>query len=468
MKPDRSFWRPATAVLALLIALAPSAATARAAKPKAKSKTPALTLPTPTVWELKNGLKVAYVGLHDAPVVTVQVWYHAGSKDEPAGHHGSAHMFEHMMFRGTAHVRPQDHAKLLNQLGGVVNATTDADFTYFYNLLPAAYLDFAVKLEAERMRNLLFRPKMIDTEREVVKEELRTALNNPIQAGLRTFFATEFSTHPYGWLPGGNIQDLDNTTPADLQKFYNTYYQPNNAMLVVVGDVSEDDVRAVADRYFGVIPAAAEPPRPAAKKAEPAQTKMRRVTAEPSRLGIVLAGYHTPAATSPDIYALQVLAMILGQGDSSRLHRRLVREEKMALQAGSNLLVREDPGLFLLLGVFLDPSHTAKVESLLGDEVAKVQKHGVTAKELSKAKKQLLSTFAFGTESVQGMAKEIGTSWVLTGDPSTYLSSSLQKIRAVTAADIKRVAQTYLKKENLTVVIIPVQGAAKTPTEGAK
>lgn len=457
--------RRVAVALAILVGLAgPAAAIAKAEKPAAAG----LSLPAPKVWELANGLKVAYLGVHDAPVVTVQVWYHVGAKDEPPGHHGSAHMFEHMMFRGTEHVRAGDHAKLLNQLGGEVNAFTGSDFTYYFNLLPAAYLDFAVKLEAERMRNLLFRERMVATEREVVKEELRQQLNNPIQSGVRKFFAEVFTTHPYGWLPGGNIKHLDATTAADLEKFYDTYYQPNNAMLVVVGDVTEDAVRAAAEAHFGKIPAAPAPPRPAEAKTEPPQTEMRHVTAEPSRLGIVLAGYHTPAATSDDIYPLQVLAAVLGTGESSRLHRRLVRKEKVALQAGVNMMVREDPGLLLLLGVFLDPAHAKKIEALIAEEVATIKKGGVSAKELAKAKSMLLATFAFGMESVQGMAEQIGTSWIRTGDPKAFLTSSLDKIRAVTAADVKRVANEYLKQDNLSVMVIPTSSAPKTTKEGAQ
>ncbi|HEY5936387.1 MAG TPA: pitrilysin family protein, partial [Kofleriaceae bacterium] len=198
-------------------------------KPKGAGKLPAIE-----TFELPNGLKVAVLANDAAPVVAVQVWYHAGSKDEPRDRRGSAHMFEHIMFKGTKYMRSEAHVQFLNGLGGVVNAQTDEDATHYINTVPAEYMDFVVRLEADRMRNLVFRPDMIATEREVVKEEIRQRENSPLQQGFLRFLSVAFTKHPYAWTSGGVIKDLDQTSPEDLKKFYDAYDQPSNALLVVV------------------------------------------------------------------------------------------------------------------------------------------------------------------------------------------------------------------------------------------
>jgi zinc protease len=467
MKRQRKRWLVAAICVGAAVTLAPAAVPGqgnrkakkkKASKPAGKAKLAAL--PTIKTWSLPNGLQVAYMGVKRAPVVTVQVWYHVGSKEEARNRRGSAHMFEHMMFKGTKHVRPEEHARHLNRLGGTVNAFTTEDTTAYHNTLPKEYLDFAVKLEAERMRNLLFRKKMVDTEREVVKEEIRQQENNPLLKGVLRFLEMAYTKHPYAWTAGGAIKDLDATSVADLEKFYDTYYVPNNALLIVVGDVTEAQVKAAADKYFASIPKGKTPPRPADQATEPPQTKKRHAVVEPGQIGLVIAGYHIPAAKHPDIYPLQVLSLILGAGDSSRLNQRLVRKDKIAVQAGGQMLVREHPGMFALVGAFLKPEAAKKVEKALSDEVSKIQKTGPTARELRKAKNQVMSSFVFGLEGVRGLANQIGTSWILSGDATRFLRD-LDKYEAVTAAEVKRVANTYLKETNATVVVIPPAGGAR-------
>src|SRR4051812_6880671 len=239
------------ATLAALAASAPAAPAVKAPEPAATTKSRGMAqLPKIERFTLANGMEVAFIAV-DAPVAAVQVWYHAGSKDEPRDRRGSAHMFEHMMFKGTQHVRAEAHAQSLNGVGGYVNAATDEDATHYIDNIPPDYLDFAIQLEAERMRNLLFRKDMIDTEMEVVKEEIRQQENSPITKGFLRFLEIAFTKHPYAWTAGGNLKDLDATTPGDLKKFYDTYYQPNNAMLVVAGKASLDQVKASAEKWFG-------------------------------------------------------------------------------------------------------------------------------------------------------------------------------------------------------------------------
>jgi zinc protease len=435
-------------------------AAALAVAPAASADKSAISnLPTIETATLANGLQIAVLRTDVVPVVAVQVWYHAGSKDEPRDRRGSAHMFEHMMFKGTAHVRAEVHAQSINGLGGYVNARTDEDATHYIDTLPADYLDYAVQLEAERMRNLLFRPAMIDIEREVVKEEIRQQENSPIPKGFLRFLEVAFTMHPYAWTAGGNIKDLDATTPDDLKKFYDAYYQPNNAMLVVVGKVTMAQVKASAEKWFGPIPKAADPPRPAASAVEPIQTTKRREIVEPGQIGLTIIGFHIPPARDKDVYALQVAAIVLGAVESSRIKVRLKAidpktKKPFALDGGVETIVREDPGMMLVLGAFLDPAQEDGVEAALNEEVAKLAARGPTPDELRKSKNLVQSGFVYSLENAEGLAEAIGRSWILTGNPSSFLHD-VDQVEQVTAADVQRVVKTYLAPDRATTVVIP-------------
>jgi len=462
--------------LALVLAIVPITVIAQPAPPAPKKPAPAPNkprskaagkLPTIETFELANGLKVAVLASEAAPVVAVQVWYHAGSRDEQRDRRGSAHMFEHIMFKGTKSVRSEAHAQYLNGLGGVVNAQTDEDSTHYINTLPAEYMDFAIQLEAERMRNLVFRPDMIANEREVVKEEIRLRENSPLQKGFLRFLAVAFTKHPYAWTAGGTIKDLDQTTPADLKKFYDTYYQPNNAMLVVVGKTTTAAVKASAEKWFGKIAKGATPPRPSTQAAEPPQTAKRREVVEPGQIGLTLVGYHVPPAKEKDIYALQVASIILGAGESSRLKLRLKANDPktkrpFALEGGMEAFIREEPGIVIALGAFLDPSQADPVEAAILDEISKLGKTGPRADELRKSKNQVQAGFLFSLENAQGLAQAIGRSWVLTGDATAFMRD-IDEIEKVTAADVARVVKKYMAPGQATVVVIPPRGQGAAP-----
>ena len=436
------------------------AAIALLALPAGAAQKPAIAqLPKIERFKLANGLEVAFLQIDTEPVVSVQLWYHAGSKDEPRDRRGSAHMFEHMMFKGTQHVRAEAHAQSINGLGGYVNAATDEDATHYINTLPADYLDYALQLESERMRNLLFRKEMVDSEREVVKEEIRQQENSPVAKGFLRFLAVAFTKHPYAWTAGGNIKDLDATTPADLKKFYDTYYQPNNAMLVIVGKSTLERVKASAEKYFGKIAKAADPPRPAKDAQEPPQKEKRKETVEPGQVGITLIGWHIPGAREKDTYALQVAAILLGAGESSRIKTRLKAtdpktKKQLALEGGVEPLVREDPGMVVAVGIYLDKAAADPVEAAILDEVQKLGTKGPGADELRKAKNQVQSGFVFSLEQVQGLAEAIGRSWIQTGDPTSFVRD-VDEIEKVNAADVKRVVKQYFAADKATVVVIP-------------
>jgi zinc protease len=425
-----------------------------APKPKTITK-----LPTIDTFTLANGLKVAVLATDVAPVVSVQLWYHAGSKDEPRDRRGSAHMFEHMMFKGSQHVRAEAHAQMINSVGGYVNAETDEDATHYINTLPSDYVELAVQLEADRMRGLMFRPEMIKVEKEVVKEEIRQQENSPVAKGLLRFLSVAFTKHPYAWTAGGTIKDLDAASPDDFKKFYDAYYQPNNALLVVVGKTTSAQVKTLAEKYFGPIPKGAEPPRPSATLEEPAQSKKRREVVDPAQVGLTLVGYHVPRAKDKDIYALQVSSIILGAGESSRLKQRLKAidlktKRPLALDGGMEAVVREEPGMVIALGAYRETAQADGVEAAIFDEIGKLGVAGPTNDELRKAKNQVQSGFTFSLENVQGLSTAIGRSWILVGDPTAFMRD-IDEIEKVSVADVQRVVKKYMAQDMATVVVIP-------------
>ena len=259
----------------VLLGLMAPVSRALAKKPSKAAPATAAALPSPKLdvknWTLANGLEVLFLAEHKAPIATVQVFYHVGSKDEHIGIRGVAHMFEHMMFKGSQHVPPEEHARMLKEVGGQVNAFTSEDVTAYHDTVPPSYVGFAMKLEAERMRQLKLLQQTVNSERQVVEEEKRLRIDNdPIGKAIEKFRSLAYVKHPYNWTPIGTIEDLRKVTPADCQRFYDTYYQPNNATLIVVGDIDEADVRKLASSTS--VPSRAAPSR----RATPSKSRPRR------------------------------------------------------------------------------------------------------------------------------------------------------------------------------------------------
>jgi zinc protease len=467
--PSRLVLLPLLATLALASGAAREAGAkghpaGHAAKPPGAAPATPTAVPTPKVdvksWELPNGLQVLFLADHKAPIATVQVFYHVGSKNEHVGIRGVAHMFEHLMFKGSEHVPPEEHARLLKEVGGQVNAFTTEDLTAYHDTVPPSYVDFALKLEAERMRGLKLFPATIDSERRVVEEEKRLRVDNdPIGKAIERFRALAYTKHPYQWTAIGTIEDLERVTVADCQKFYDTYYQPNNATLIVVGDLDEAEVRKAVERRFGPIPRGPEPPRP--DVVEPPQTAMRSETLRMEvQIPVVVGGYHVPRDSDPDMPALEVLSGILSAGESSRMHQRLVRKDHLALAAGGLIESMEDPGLFIVYAAYLPDRDSAQVQQALFDEVARVRAEPVSAEELEKAKNQAAAGYIFGLQTVDGVATELGQNQYVYGDWREFLKGT-SRILAVTAADVQRVAKRYLVDTNLTTVTLqPLPAAA--------
>jgi zinc protease len=413
-------------------------------------------------WTLDNGLKVVFVADHKAPVVTVQVFYHTGGKDEPADKRGIAHMFEHMMFKGSKHVGPEAHARFIDAVGGNENAFTNDDTTGYHDTIPPAALEFTLKLEAERMRNLALTQKTIDSEREVVKEELRVRLeNNPVTKGLDKVLHLAYQVHPYKQMPIGEKKMLDTVTVADCQKFYDTYYRPNNATLIVVGDTDEGALHKLVDQYFGPLQKGPEPARPAKVLVEPAQAQPREETLKiPVQLPVMIGAYHVPDGANDDLYPLEVLQQVLAGGESSRLYQRLVRKDKLAVAAGGFVFDHEEPGLFLTYAAYLPGIDAKQVALALEDEIAKVISAAIDPKELTKAKNQLAARAVFQRERVSEIATRIGVDGIVAHNPK-HAFEAPAKYDAVTAEDVLRVAKKYLRREGLSRVTL--EPAPRTP-----
>jgi zinc protease len=453
-------FRRLTAGAALALALAGAAAPAGAQT----LRPPKINIVQQT---LPNGLRVMAVEDHSAPIVNVQVWYHVGSKDERPGRTGFAHLFEHLMFKGSANVKPQEHADRVTDVGGVLNAATSFDTTYYWETVPSNALDLALWLEADRMGSLIVDEANLKSERDVVEEELRLRVENPPYGKLaQTIFSNAYTTHSYKWQPIGSKADLDAATLADVKAFHDTYYVPNNATLVVVGDFAATDLMATVERYFGVIPRGkGEIPRPA--QAEPAQTAEHRAIVYDTKapLPAVVMAFHVPGAASEDNYALDVASNILSAGQSSRLYQHLVYQKQMALAASGSSFTLEDPGLFFFFGIFNGNVKPDAGEAEITAEIERLKNEPVTAAELEKAKTQLVADATVGRLTNQAKASAIGSTATVLGDPNR-INQDVDRYQRVTAEDIQRVARKYFATENRTVVYMLPE--SMRPTAGAK
>ncbi|MEO6435678.1 MAG: pitrilysin family protein, partial [Tepidisphaeraceae bacterium] len=403
---------------------------------------------------LDNGLHVIYAPLRQAPVVHVRVLYHVGSRDEQPDRQGFAHMFEHMMFRGSGHVAPEEHMKRIGQVGGNSNAYTSFDETVYVNTVPAQYLDMALWLEADRMASFKVSDEIFHTERKVVAEEWRMSRNRPYGNLFELFLKNAFAVHPYRWTPIGDMDHLRAGTSSELQDFFNTYYLPNNATLVVAGDFKVDEAKAAVRKYYGWIPRGPAPPRDQIK-AEPEHT--RSITIEVDEavpLTAILVGYHIPPYRSDDHYAMAALDTILGSGDSSRLSRLLVNSDKpLCVAAQSTHWQAEDQGMFGVGGTVMTGKDAEQVRTMLVDAVAEVVKNGVTEDELAKAKTIVKVGLIKGRETAEALASQLGQEAVF-GHDANRVNAALAKVEALTPADVQKTAAKYLLPERSTTLVM--------------
>jgi zinc protease len=416
---------------------------------------------------LSNGLKVLLIESPKAPVVTVQIWYKVGSRNEVMGRAGLSHMLEHMMFKGTERNPKGTFSRIIRKNGGNDNAFTSQDFTAYFENVAADRVELALALEADRMQGLQLNEKEFQLEREVVKEERRLRTEDDPQSSLvEMLFAQAFLMHPYHWPVIGWFSDLNAMTLEDLKTYYDTYYSPNNATLVVVGDLKVEALMSTIKRLFEPIPKGPTPP--VQRVVEPEQRGERRfVLKREAELPFAMVGYRVPNYTSDDSYALTILESILSHGKSSRLYRTLVYEQKIALAVGTEYnLLQTDPELLYCFAVVKPGSKIEDVEQALYREFERIQDSPPTEQELQRAKNQVEAEYLFGQDSnfrqamVLGQAESVGAGW-------RHIDKFLERIRSVTAQDVQRVAHQYLNSETRTVgTLIPSSPAAESAAVG--
>lgn len=410
---------------------------------------------------LANGMSVIIHEDHDIPNVALYLFFKVGSRNERPGITGLSHFFEHMMFNGARKYGPKQFDFFMENAGGNNNAYTSHDLTVYQDWFPRTALPLIFELEADRLRDLAFDPKIIESERGVVYSERRTAIdNNPPGALNEQMMAAAFTAHPYHWPVLGWPSDIEGWTMADLKQYWSMGYAPNNCILVVAGDVTESEILSLAKKHLEPIARRSVPPP--LKTIEPAQVGERRVLLEkPAQLPMVLMAYHTVESKHPDNNVITVLDSILTDGRSSRLYRRLVEQDQVALNVGAQAMQALDPGLWFVQvqpSAGIDP---AKAEKAVYEELERLGKEPVTAAELETAKNQILAKFYRDMKTIAGKANFIGNFEIYQGDAGK-ISEYPAIIQRVTAADIQRVAAKYLNARNRTVAtLVPVKESAQ-------
>ena len=416
---------------------------------------------------LPNGLKVLLLENHKAPLVTFQVWYRVGSRNEEWGKTGLSHMLEHMMFKGTKEVGPEQYSRIVQENGGNNNAFTTQDFTAYFVNISSDRVQVVMDLEADRMQNLMLRQEDFATERMVVMEERRMRTeDDPSSVLMEQLEAAAFQQQPYHWPVIGWMADIARFTLDDLKRYHQTYYNPANAFLVVVGDFQRQDLLPRIEKTFGSIRGGVPPNQK--KDSDPKQIGERRVVVKKeAQLPSVVMAYHVPNLKSQDSYVLEVLSALLSGGKSSRFYERLVLEKRLVLDAeADNSLLSVDPSLFYVSATPLPGKEAAEVEKSLNQEIEKLQKEPPGDRELEKAKNQMESSFIYAQDSLFAQAMllarhEAVLSWKAFDD---YLPA----IRKVTPEDITRVAREYLNPDNRTVgTLFPLPAKEGAPPPGS-
>ena len=409
-----------------------------------------------------NGLRVLLVEDHSVPVVNLQMWYHVGSKDERAGRTGFAHLFEHLMYKGSAHVGPEEHSRIIEAVGGFDNAYTAEDVTVFWETFPSNYLERVIWLEADRMGSLNVDEKNFTSEREVVKEERRLRVENrPYGLVFEDLYGAAYTVHPYKHPVLGSMEDLNQAKLTDVQEFFKTYYRPNNATTVIVGDFEPSEAIRWVEKYFSGVPPSPQP-IPRVTLREPPQQQERRIAKSYSNspLPAVVVGYKMPPLFSPDSYPLILASNILSQGESSRLYRQLVYVDRIAEEVSGSGNFTEDPNLFLALTVMQQGKSETEGEMALDAVLGKMKNEPVEPSELQKAKNQEIARFILGRRTVQEKADAIGLAAVLGKDPN-LVNTELDRYLQVTAADIQRVARQYFLDKQRTVLVVEAPKPSK-------
>jgi zinc protease len=447
--------RPSRSIAALALGLAVVYSATQSSS--AASRPPKLPYQITT---LPNGLTVVLSEDHSTPIVHLQLWYHVGSKNERPGRTGFAHLFEHLMFKGSKNVQPEAHTSMISSIGGQSNAYTTEDETVFWETVPAQYLPLVLWLEADRMATLRIDKDTFTNERDVVKEERRMRVDNqPFGRLNEIIYDQAFTVHPYKHATIGSMVDLEAASVDDVRDFYQTYYVPSNATLVLVGDFDSAQALQLVAQYVGRVPKAArEVPRDIPK--EPPQTQEKRVTLrEPWPLPAVVVAYHITYDGNPDSYPLHIAAKVLSDGQTSRIYNRLVYEKQMAVAAFGNASLIEDPNLFYAVAI-LQPGHTPEeVTAALIAELDRLKTEPITDHELQRTKNQFARDYIMGRQSNQQKAGQLAHAVVIHRDIKTA-DGEFDIFQNITVADVQRVARTYFRPENRLVLTLLPSGKA--------
>lgn len=404
-----------------------------------------------TEYDLDNGLHVILHEDHTTPIVAVSVLYHVGSKNETAGKTGYAHFFEHLMFEESKNIKRDEYAKIVQSVGGTLNANTSNDRTYYHAVLPSNQLELGLWMESERMLNAVISQEGVDNQREVVKEEKRTQDNQPYSSFFSKLLENMFKGEAYAWTPIGSFEDLNNAKISDFQDFYNMYYVPNNATLSIAGDINIEEAKKFVDKYYSGIPKGTQ-------KMNRPEVSQALLTAEVIdtvydniQLPAVIHAYKTVPQGTEDAYALEMLSTVLSGGKSARLNKELVDEKQIALQAAGFPLTLEKSGLFAIFGLPNQGKELSDVEAGINGVIAQVQKELIDEKEFQKVKNQTESNFIRSNSRVAGISESLANYHVYFGD-ANLINTELEKYNKVTREDILRVAKKYLVPSNRVVL----------------
>jgi zinc protease len=402
---------------------------------------------------LKNGMKVLVQSDHSIPNVALYIFYRIGSRNEHPGTTGLSHFFEHMMFNGAKKYGPGELDKVMEANGGENNAYTNQNLTVYQDWFPRSALPLIFDIEADRIQYLQFDPKKIASEREVVASERRLRTDND-NGGLldEQLWATAYIAHPYQWPVVGWMSDIEQWTMDDLKHHFEMGYSPNNATMVVVGDVTSDEIFQLCEKYIEPIPTHAPPPP--VTTVEPEQLGERRlVVHKPAELPLLMIGYHVPKTNDPDFYAQNILRTVLFQGESSRMYQRLVDKDQIALDVSSYVQPSFDPTLAIIVAQPKQGVDPATCEKAIYEELEKAKSAQISDQELEKAKNIRLVEFYHQMRTINGRANTIGTYEIYFGD-YTRLFDAAKNYSAVTKEDVQRVAQKYFGANNRTVATL--------------
>ncbi|MBI4823006.1 MAG: insulinase family protein [Nitrospirae bacterium] len=406
-------------------------------------------------YKIPNGIKVLMVEDHKAPIAVFQIWYRVGSRNESSGKTGLSHLLEHMAFKGTPRYGSKTLSQMVQRFGGIDNAFTSKDYTVYFQRLPSNKIDLSIELESDRMQNLLLEENETLAELSVVMEERRLRYEDDPQSMLyEEVVSTAFRTHPYRTPIIGWMSDLEIIERQDLYDYYKNYYSPDNAVIIISGDINPDEMfKKVSERFSNIMP---KPQRKINISKEPSQKGQRIVyLKKQAELPYILTAYHTPSFPDEDAYSLEVLAGVLSEGKSSRLYKSLVYEKKLALSTGASYSgINKDPFLFFLETVALPNRDIEEVKQALFKEIEEIKLKPPTDFEVQKAKNQIESQFIMGQDSIFFQAQLIGM-FEMAGD-WRLMDKYIEGIRKVTPEDLQRVTKKYLHEDNRTVgILIP-------------